>query len=82
MAKRIYTPRPVSPEIARENAIKEAKAVLMYAQRDLRDAEAMIAAIKSGKADYTLSLEAAERALETAKADLQRAEAAWTALNP
>lgn len=45
MAKRIYTPRQISPEIARENAISAAKANLEYARRELLAADALVARV-------------------------------------
>lgn len=86
MAKRVYTPKAVSPEIARENAIGAAKSHILYAQRDVNDAEMLIARIaKHGPvaADGVgaeISMARAERSLEQRKADLARCEAELASL--
>lgn len=83
MAKRAYTPKPISPEIARENAIGAAKSAVMYAQRDVTSAAETIAQwTRHGISEVDgLTMADLERRSARAAEELARAEAALAALD-
>jgi hypothetical protein len=85
MAKRIYTPKPVSPEIARENAISEARSRLHNERKHLKLSESVLASyLKRGDEFGDPTPEGTahrQRAVDISQADVARLEAELEALS-
>lgn len=82
MAKRVFTPKAVSPEIAREIAISAAKSALHYATKGVADANGTIAQwTRRGITEVDgLTMADLERRVVLANEELARAETALAAL--
>jgi hypothetical protein len=82
MAKRVYTPKAVSPEVAREAAISKAESAVLYAQRDVKEAAGTIEQwTRRGISEVDgVTMADLERRAARATEELARAEAALTAV--